>query len=244
VIARLTEQADQVVVRAQDEARMMGHESLQGEHLLLGLLSDQEGIPSRVFADLGIWLEPARDLVRERLGPGFGPCPGGPLPISTTAKAVLEVASRAALAIQTAHDELGEVLLGPEHLLLAIARDRESGANEVLRAVGADPDLVRFEVKKRASTARGERASHGPELRQLGSPLLRASADDARLVSDAFLVDPGAQRVLAASARIAFSERRARIGQRDLLRALTRDAEASQQLADLGVDLDLLRDRQ
>lgn len=79
----------------------MGHGSVEAEHLLLGLFWDQDGIPGRVFADLGIPIEPMRDLVRDRLGPGVGPCPEGASPLSLEARKLLEDASLAARTIPT-----------------------------------------------------------------------------------------------------------------------------------------------
>jgi len=134
-----TEQAREAIVRAQDEARELGHGTVQVEHLLLGLFSDQDGIAGRVFADFGLTIEPVRDLVRERLGVGFGSLPEGKVPFSPEAKDALRSANRFGM---------GEP--GTEHMLIVIVRRGEGGACDILRALGAAPHTIRSETKKRA----------------------------------------------------------------------------------------------
>jgi ATP-dependent Clp protease ATP-binding subunit ClpC len=243
VSVELTDEASKVLLRAQDEARAMGHLSVEGEHVLLGLFWDQDGIPGRVFADLGITIEPVRDLVRDRLETGFYPFPEGPRPLSPGARKLLEVAGGAARAIPTARGDRSEARLGTEHLLLAVTRLSDSGAHQILRALDADPNVIRFEVKKRVPPPGGRPTTGGPELRHIGSWPLSAEDEVVQPIFDSFLADPVAQRVLVASSRIAFDERRAMFGLRDLLRALARDEGASRLLAGLGVEFDVLRER-
>ncbi len=238
-----TDEASKVLLRAQDEARTMGHSSIESEHVLLGLFSDEDGIPGRVLADLGITIEPVRDFVRKRLEPGFYPFPEGPRPFSPGARQLLKDASGAARAIRTARSGGGEPLLGSEHLLLAVTRLSESGAHQILRALNADPNVIRFEIKKRVAPAGGRPAGMHGEVRLIGSEPLTAEDEVVRPIFDSFLADPVAQRLLLASARIAFDQQRAMFGVRDLLRALARDEGAAQLLANLGVDLDVLRER-
>jgi hypothetical protein len=243
VSAELTGEAAKVLLRAQDEARAMGHRSVEGEHVLLGLLCDQHGIPGRVFADLGITIEPVRDLVRDRLEPVFYPFPEGPRPLSPGARKLLEDAGRAARAMTTVRGEGGEALIGTEHLLLAVARVREGGVFEILRALDADPDVIRFEVKKLVRPPAARDAGAVAEVQLISCLPLSAEDEVVQPIFDSFLADPVAQRLLLASARIAFDERRAMFGLGDLLRALARDQAASGRLAGLGVDLDVLRER-
>ena len=92
-----TEQAREAIVRAQDEAREMGYSTVQVEHLLLGLCSDQDGIAGRVLADFGLRIDPVRDLVRRRLGDGSSSLPEAQLQFSSDAKAALSLANRFAL---------------------------------------------------------------------------------------------------------------------------------------------------
>lgn len=134
-----TEQAREAIVRAQDEARELGHRTVRIEHLLLGLFSDQDGIPGRVFADFGLTIEHLRDLVRERLGVGVGSPAHGKVPFSPEAEDALRSANRVGM---------GEP--GTEHMLIVIVRRGEGGACEILRALGADPHRIRFETKTRA----------------------------------------------------------------------------------------------
>ncbi|MGO9899796.1 MAG: Clp protease N-terminal domain-containing protein [Solirubrobacteraceae bacterium] len=243
VSVELTDEASKVLLRAQDEARAMGHPSVEGEHILLGLLWAEDGIPGSVFADLGIRSEPVRDLVRNRLEPGFYPFPEGPRPLSSGARKLLEVASGAARAIPTARGDRGEALLGSEHLLLAVTRLSDSGAHQILCALDADPNVIRSEVKKQVPRPGGRPTTGGPELRHIGSWPLSPEDEVVQPIFDSFLADPVAQRLLVASSRIAFEERRAMFGLRDLLRALARDEGALRLLARLGVELDGLRER-
>lgn len=126
-------------MRAQEEAREQGHVTVQVEHLLVGLFSDRDGIAGRVLADFGLTVGPVRDLVRARLGVGSGSPPEGMARFSPEAKNALRSAHRIGM---------GEP--GTEHMLLVIVRRGEGGACEILRALGADPHGMRFEIKKRA----------------------------------------------------------------------------------------------
>ncbi|MFZ0973658.1 MAG: Clp protease N-terminal domain-containing protein [Solirubrobacteraceae bacterium] len=126
-------------MRAQDEARGRGHGTVEVEHLLLGLFSDQDGIAGRVFADFGLAVEPVRALVRERLGVGSDSLAEGRMAFSPEAKDALRSANRFGM---------GEP--GTEHMLLVIVRRGEGGACDILRVLGADPQRIRFETKKQA----------------------------------------------------------------------------------------------
>jgi ATP-dependent Clp protease ATP-binding subunit ClpC len=134
-----TEPAREAIGRAQEEAREMGHESVHVEHLLLGLFSDQAGIPGRVFANFGLTVEPVRGQVRQRLGAALSSLPEGRLLFSPEAKEALRSANR-----------IGMGAPATEHILIVIVRHGKGGACESLRALGADPHKIRFETKKRA----------------------------------------------------------------------------------------------
>jgi ATP-dependent Clp protease ATP-binding subunit ClpC len=134
-----TAEARQVIVRAQDEAREMGHGTVDVEHLLLGLFSDQDGIAGPVFATVGLTVGPVRDLVRERLGIDSDVLPDQPLRFSDAAKGALRFANRIAL---------GEP--GVAHLLIAIVGRQENNAWEILRLLRTYPARIRFETKRRA----------------------------------------------------------------------------------------------
>jgi ATP-dependent Clp protease ATP-binding subunit ClpA len=157
-----TQQARQVIAQAQEEARAMGHRTVKAEYLLLGLLSNQDGIAGRLLADLGVTLGPARNLVRERLGSRSDQTPDGQIPFSPGAQEVFRWASRWAFPLG-GHDEVGS-----EHLLAGIAHLND-GARQILRALDVDPAVVRFEIKKRVA-APGE-LDTGPSLRIRSVPL-------------------------------------------------------------------------
>ncbi len=143
----------------------MGNGSVEAEDLLLGLLGDQDRIAGRLLADLGATLKPARDLVRERLGSSRSDAtPEGHLPFSPEAQEVLRWASRWAFPLG------GRDQVGSEHLLAGVVR-LSDGACQILRALDVNPDVIRFEIKKRVATPGGQEA--GPSLRLIRSVPLR-----------------------------------------------------------------------
>jgi ATP-dependent Clp protease ATP-binding subunit ClpC len=156
VFDRFTVGARQAIVRAQDEAREMGHGTVQVEHLFLGLVSDHDGIAGRVLADFGVTIEPVRELVLQRLGVGSGSPVEGEVLFSPEAKDALRSANRFGL---------GEP--GTEHMLIVIVGRGEGGTCEILRVLGADPHRIRFDTKKRAWPGAGPGAR--PTVRLVGS---------------------------------------------------------------------------
>ncbi|MEU6424529.1 Clp protease N-terminal domain-containing protein [Microbispora sp. NPDC046973] len=130
---KLTDRARQVVVLSQDEARTLGHGSIGTEHILLGLLREGGGIAAQVLVSLGLSLEDVRLQVKEIVGHGPTAAPGQPIPFTPAAAAVLQGAVQESL--QRGHDRVGT-----EHILLALLRDRESAAAQVLVRRGADLD--------------------------------------------------------------------------------------------------------
>jgi ATP-dependent Clp protease ATP-binding subunit ClpA len=162
-----TKQARAAIVRALDEAREMGHSTVEVEHLLLGLCSDQGGIAGRVLADFGLTTDAVRDLVRQRLGAGFRSRAAARLPFSPAAKDALRLANQLAL---------GEP--GTEHILIVIVRRGEGGACEILRALGADPHRIRFETKKRAWPSSSPGPGAKGEVRGVSVPLSSLSVVD------------------------------------------------------------------
>lgn len=155
-----TEQGREAIACAQNDAREMGHGTVQVEHLLLGLFSDHDGIAGRVLADFGLTIEPVRDLVRERLGIGSGPVPEGNVRFSPEAKDALRAANRFAL---------GEP--GTEHVLIVILRRGEGGACEILRSLGADPHRIWGEAGKRAYLSSVAGPGSGPAVHVRVVPL-------------------------------------------------------------------------
>jgi ATP-dependent Clp protease ATP-binding subunit ClpA len=155
VFERFTEQARQVVVYAQEEARELGHGHVGTEHLLLGLLREEDGIAARVLAGAGVELEAARGAVRQLVGRGEGYRTASQIPFTPRAKKALELALREALA-------LGHNDIGTEHLLLGLLRIGEGTAVDVLLDVG----LAAEDVRERVVGMLGEAPPAGPRLRR------------------------------------------------------------------------------
>jgi ATP-dependent Clp protease ATP-binding subunit ClpC len=149
---RFTEQARQVLVLAQEEARALKHNYIGTEHLLLGLLRE-EGVAARVFDKLEISVEEVRAAVVRIVGSGEE-VPQGQIPFTPRAKKVLELALREALS-------LGHNYIGTEHILLGLIREKEGGATRILLDLDADPEKIRNEVMQLLSgpARRGERGA-------------------------------------------------------------------------------------
>jgi Clp amino terminal domain, pathogenicity island component len=135
---RFTDRGRRAVHLAQEEARLLGHNYLGTEHILLGLLYEGEGVAARALASLGITREDVRGQVEEIIGHGPGPVTG-PIPFTPRTKKVLELSLREALA-------LGHHYIGTEHLLLALLREGQGVAAQVLTRLGADHAQVREQV--------------------------------------------------------------------------------------------------
>jgi ATP-dependent Clp protease ATP-binding subunit ClpC len=136
VFERFTERARQVVVLAQDEARDLKHNYIGTEHILLGLLREEEGLAARVLGSLGITVEEVRAQVARIIGQGDEEVVSGQIPFTPRAKKVLELALREALSLHANH-------IGPEHILLGVARENEGVAARILLHFGADADTIR-----------------------------------------------------------------------------------------------------
>ena len=135
---RFTDRARRVVVLAQEEARMLNHNYIGTEHFLLGLVHEGQGVAARALESLGISLEAVRQQVEEIVGQGQE-APSGHIPFTPRAKKVLELSSREAL-------QLGHTYIGTEHILLALIREGEGVAAQVLVRLGADLKPVRQQV--------------------------------------------------------------------------------------------------
>lgn len=159
---RFTQEARQVVVLAQEEARALKHSYIGTEHILLGLLREEEehGATGPLQA-LGVTLDAARERVSRIVGIGDEES-GGQIPFTPRAKKVLELSLREALA-------LGHDWIGPEHILLGVARENEGVASHVLLDFDAESLRVRNQVIRALAEAprprTAPRASRGPELR-------------------------------------------------------------------------------
>ena len=135
---RFTDRARRVVVLAQEEARMLNHNYIGTEHLLLGLVHEGEGIASRALESLGITLNSVREQVQDIIGPGAN-APSGHIPFTPRAKKVLELSMREAI-------QLNHGYIGTEHILLGMVRANEGVANQVLAKLGVEPAAVRQAV--------------------------------------------------------------------------------------------------
>jgi Clp amino terminal domain, pathogenicity island component/UvrB/uvrC motif len=138
VFERFTERARQVVVLAQDEARGLRHNYIGTEHILLGLLREEEGLAARVLESLDITIEEVRAQVARIVGRG-DEVTTGQIPFTPRAKKVLELSLREAIS-------LGHGYIGTEHVLLGLVRENEGVAARILLDFDADPERVREEV--------------------------------------------------------------------------------------------------
>src|SRR5258705_5136009 len=135
---RFTDRARRVVVLAQEEARMLNHNYIGTEHILLGLIHEGEGVAAKALESLGIALEGVRQQVEEIIGQGQQ-APSGHIPFTPRAKKVLELSLREAL-------QLGHNYIGTEHILLGLIREGDGVAAQVLVKLGADLNRVRQQV--------------------------------------------------------------------------------------------------
>ena len=142
---RFTEQSRRAVVLAQEEARMLGHNHIGSEHLLLGLLHEQGGTAADVLGSAGITVEAARSQVEELAGPGDKSL-SGHIPFTQRAKKILELSLREAL-------EQKQSYIGTEHILLALMRDADGMGARVLERLGGSLPALRQRVLEVAKAA-------------------------------------------------------------------------------------------
>ena len=165
---RFTDRARRVIVLAQDEARMLNHNYIGTEHILLGLIHEGEGVAAKALEALGISLEAVREQVEEIIGQGQQ-APTGHIPFTPRAKKVLELSMREALQINHPY-------IGTEHILLGLIREGEGVAAQVLIKLGADLNRVRNQVLQLLSGFQGKEAATAgaPETgpQQQGSSIL------------------------------------------------------------------------
>jgi ATP-dependent Clp protease ATP-binding subunit ClpC len=171
---RFTDRARRVVVLAQEEARMLDHNYIGTEHLLLGLVHEGEGVAALALTGMGIQLEAVRWQIEQIIGQGQATS-AGHIPFTPRAKKVLELSLREAL-------QLGHNYIGTEHILLGLVREGEGVAAQVLQKLGADLNRVRQAVI-RLLGEKGQGPSPGPGEEMEGEGALtgprcpRCSAD-------------------------------------------------------------------
>jgi ATP-dependent Clp protease ATP-binding subunit ClpC len=145
-----------VVVLAQEEARLLNHNYIGTEHILLGLIHEGEGVAARALEGMGISLESVRSQVIEIIGQG-AQAPTGHIPFTPRAKKVLELSLREAL-------QLGHNYIGTEHILLGLIREGEGVAAQVLQKLGAELHKVRQTVIQLLSGSGSEESRGGGEV--------------------------------------------------------------------------------
>ena len=138
---RFTERAKQVVVLAQEEARALKHNYIGTEHILLGLLREEEGLAARVLESLDVTVEEVRAQVARIIGPGDEPIVSGQIPFTPRAKKVLELSLREALSLKHNY-------IGTEHILLGLVRENEGVAARILVDFDADAETIRNEIMR------------------------------------------------------------------------------------------------
>ena len=151
---RFTDRARRVVVLAQEEARMLNHNYIGTEHILLGLIREGEGVAAKALESLGISLEAVRQQVEEIIGQGQQ-APSGHIPFTPRAKKVLELSLREAL-------QLGHNYIGTEHILLGLIHEGHGVAAQVLVRLGAELDRVRQQVAELVDAQEGESETKRP----------------------------------------------------------------------------------
>src|SRR5207248_9366658 len=178
---RFTERARQVVVLAQDEARALKHNYIGTEHILLGLLREEEGLAARVLESLDITVEEVRAQVARIVGQG-DEVTTGQIPFTPRAKKVLELALREALS-------LGHNYIGTEHILLGLVRENEGVAARILLDFDADAEKIRNEIIRMLSgpgrrqgggaggAGAGEKSKSSKLLDQFGRNLTKQSQE-------------------------------------------------------------------
>jgi ATP-dependent Clp protease ATP-binding subunit ClpC len=189
---RFTDQARRIVVLAQEEARMLNHNYIGTEHIMLALIHEGTGIAAQALESLGVTEEAARQQVEQIVGRGQQDPRRGHIPFTPHAKKTLELSLREAIA-------LGNTSIGTEHILLGLIREGEgnskSPATQVLDGLGLDPNRVRQQVIALVSTSRGEDEARVPRVTAGGKKRKLASEVRGRLSSIEWRLSVLEQRV-------------------------------------------------
>jgi len=138
VFERFTDRSRRALILAQEEARLLGHDHIGTEHLLIGLIDERDGIAARVLAEHGVTRQAVRDRIEETVGRTAGE-PSGNAPFTPRMKKVLELSLREGL-------QLGHSYIGTEHLLLGLVKEGEGVAARVLQGLGVELPRVRQSV--------------------------------------------------------------------------------------------------
>ena len=162
---RFTDRARRVVVLAQEEARMLNHNYIGTEHILLALIHEGEGVAAKALTALGISLAATRQAVEDIIGRGMQ-APSGHIPFTPRSKKVLELSLREAL-------QLGSDYIGTEHILLGLIREGDGVAAQVLVSSGVDLNRARQQV---IQLLHGPREPDAPLSAAVSAPPLSVSA--------------------------------------------------------------------
>jgi Clp amino terminal domain, pathogenicity island component len=218
VFERFTEHARTVVILGQEEARTLGHQYIGTEHILLGLLRDEEGLAARILESLDITAERVRAQVRRIVVPGEDVM-FGQIPFTPRAKKVLQLALREALS-------LGHDYIDTEHILLAIVRESDGVAARILLDFDVDSERIRDEVLRLHPDA--------PRRAQMA---IEADVELPIRVG----ASPRLRPLLLAAAGRALSAKRTEIEPVDLLHALASDPSITAVIGELGLEAGALR---
>jgi ATP-dependent Clp protease ATP-binding subunit ClpA len=206
---KFTDRARRVIVLAQEEARMLDHNYIGTEHLLLGLIHEGQGVAARALESLGVSLDAVRQNVEEIIGRGQE-APSGHIPFTPRAKKVLELSLRES-------QMLGHDYIGTEHILLGLIREGEGVAAQVLVMLGADLNRVRQQVLQllggRTPGEAGEPESGGPRETAAGG--LAGAEPGVRVVGSPAQIAEILARLRSMDARLASVERHLGLGARE-----------------------------
>src|SRR6266853_1094530 len=179
---RFTDRARRVVVLAQEEARMLNHNYIGTEHILLGLIHEGEGVAAKALESLGISLDAVRRQVEVIIGQGQQ-APSGHIPFTPRAKKVLKLADREARA-------LGHNYIDTQHILLGLIREGDGVAAQVLVTLGADLNRVRQQViqllhgyQSKGAIGEGSRLGRRARARLLDDALAQVDSLEGRLAA-------------------------------------------------------------
>ena len=175
---RFTDRARRVIVLAQEEARMLNHNYIGTEHILLGLIHEGEGIAARALESLNVTLTEVRDQVQDIIGTG-PQASSGHIPFTPRAKKVLELSMREAI-------QLNHGYIGTEHILLGMVRSNEGVGNQILTKLGADPAKVRQAVMDLISGYPGNGKDGGKETAGVGAGTSREGTPAGSAILDQF----------------------------------------------------------
>jgi len=194
---RFTDRARRVVVLAQEEARMLNHNYIGTEHILLALIHEGEGVAAKALTALGISLAATRQAVEDIIGRGMQ-APSGHIPFTPRSKKVLELSLREAL-------QLGSDYIGTEHILLGLIREGDGVAAQVLVSSGVDLNRARQQV---IQVLHGRREPDAPA--SVSAPPLSVSAPPPFSASAAPTGDDLVGRLASFAARLSTIELRLR----------------------------------